>query len=67
VPEAERVLGPTLEPGDIVVLDNLSVHKVAGIAEIIESRGARLQPLPPYLPELNPIEQCWAKLKTALR
>jgi hypothetical protein len=45
-----QVLGPTLKPGDIVVLDNLAVHKVAGIAEIIESRGARLEPLPPYSP-----------------
>jgi transposase len=62
-----QVLGPTLKPGDIVMLDNLAVHKVAGIAELIERRGARLQPLPPYSPELNPIEQCWAKLKTALR
>jgi transposase len=63
----ERVLGPTLEPGDIVVLDNLSVHQVAGIAESIARRGARLEPLPPYSPEFNPIEQCWSKLKTALR
>ena len=63
----EGVLGPTLEPGDIVVLDNLSVHKVAGIAESIARRGARLEPLPPYSPEFNPLEQCWSKLKTALR
>jgi hypothetical protein len=48
-----QVLGPTLKPGDIVVLDNLAVHKVAGIAEIIESRGARLEPLPPYAPSLT--------------
>jgi transposase len=63
----ERVLGPTLRPGDIVVWDNLAVHKVAGITEAIAARGARLEPLPPYSPELNPIEHCWAKLKTALR
>jgi transposase len=63
----EQVLGPTLRSGDIVMLDNLAVHKVAGIAEVIAARGARLEPLPPYSPELNPIEQCWAKLKTALR
>ena len=63
----EQVLGPTLRPGDIVVWDNLAVHKVAGIAEAIAARGARREPLPPYSPEFNPIEQCWAKLKTALR
>jgi transposase len=63
----EQVLGPTLRPGDIVVLDNLAVHQAAGIAEAIVARGARLEPLPPYSPDLNPIEQCWAKLKTAPR
>lgn len=62
-----QVLGPTLKPGDIVVWDNLAVHKVAGIAEAIAARGARLEPLPPYSPDFNPTEQCWAKLKTALR
>jgi transposase len=62
-----QVLGPTLEPGDIVVMDNLAVHKVAGIAEAIESRSARLEFLPPYSLDLNPIEQCWVKIKTALR
>lgn len=62
-----QVLGPTLTPGDIVVLDNLAAHKVGGIAETIQSRGARLEFLPPYSPDLNPIEQCWAKIKTALR
>jgi transposase len=62
-----QVLGPTLRPGDIVVWDNLAVHQVAGIAEAIAARGARLEPLPPYSPEFNPIEHCWAKLKTALR
>ena len=46
-----QVLGPTLKPGDIVVLDNLAVHQVAGITESMESRGARLEPLPPYSPE----------------
>jgi transposase len=63
----EQVLGPTLEQGDIVVWDNLAVHKAAGIAEAIAARRARLQPRPPYSPDFNPIEQCWAKLKTALR
>lgn len=63
----EQVLGPTLLPGDIVVMDNLAVHKVAGIAEAIRARGARLEYLPPYSPDFNPIEQGWSKLKTALR
>lgn len=62
-----QVLGPTLGPGDIVVMDNLTAHKVVGIAETIQTRGARLEFLPPYSPDLNPIEQCWAKIKTALR
>jgi transposase len=62
-----QVLGPTLAPGDSVRWDNLAVHQATGIAEAIEARGARLAPLPPYSPDLNPIEQCWAKLKTALR
>jgi len=63
----EHVLGPTLQPGDMVVMDNLAVHKVAGITESITARGARVEYLPPYSPDLNPIEKCWAKLKTALR
>jgi transposase len=63
----EQVLGPSLVPGDIVVMDNLAVHKVAGIAEAIRARGAHVQYLPPYSPDLNPIEQGWSKLKTALR
>jgi transposase len=63
----ERVLGPTLAPGDILVMDNLAVHKVAGIPEAIRARGARVVYLPPYSPDLNPIEHCWSKLKTALR
>ena len=63
----ERVLAPTLAPGDIVVLDNLSSHKVAGVREMIEARGANLVYLPPYSPDLNPIEQAFAKLKALLR
>jgi len=63
----EQLLAPTLSPGEIVVLDNLSSHKVAGIREAIEARGARLLYLPPYSPDLNPIEQAFAKLKAALR
>lgn len=63
----EQVLAPTLMPGDIVVLDNLSAHKVAGVRETIESAGAQLLYLPPYSPDLNPIEQLFAKLKALLR
>jgi transposase len=63
----EQVLGPTLQLGDIVVMDNLAVHKVTGIAQALAARGARVEYLPPYSPALNPIEKCWAKLKTALR
>jgi len=62
-----QVLGPTLVPGDVVVLDNLPVHKVAGMAALVEARGARLLFLPPYSPDFAPIEQAWSKLKTALR
>ena len=62
-----QVLVPTLKPGDIVVLDNLSSHKVTGVREAIEARGAELRYLPPYSPGLNPIEQLFAKLKALLR
>jgi transposase len=65
--DVEQVLVPTLKPGDIVVLDNLSSHKVAGVREAIESRGASLLCLPPYSPDFNPIEQAFAKLKQLLR
>jgi transposase len=63
----EQVLCPTLDPGDIVVMDNLSAHKVAGVRPAIEGRGAQLLYLPPYSPDLSPIEQCWSKLKAGLR
>jgi len=63
----EQVLAPALLPGDIVVMDNLPSHKVAGIREAIEVTGAMLQYLPPYSPDLNPIEQAIAKLKSYLR
>jgi transposase len=63
----ERVLGPQLQPGDVVVMDNLAAHKVAGVREQIESRGAELLYLPPYSPDFNPIEQCWAQIKQHLR
>ncbi len=63
----EFVLCPRLAPGDVVVLDNLSAHKVAGVRELVEARGARLLYLPPYSPDLNPIEMAWSKLKALLR
>jgi transposase len=62
-----QMLVPTLQPGDIVVMDNLSSHKVAGVREAIETAGAELRYLPPYSPDLNPIEQVFAKLKALLR
>ena len=63
----EQILSPSLKPGDIVVLDNLSAHKVAGVREAIEAAGARPLYLPPYSPDFNPIEQLFAKLKALLR
>lgn len=60
-------LCPTLKPGDIVIADNLSSHKVSGIRSAIEAVGARLVYLPPYSPDLNPIEKCFSKLKALLR
>jgi transposase len=63
----EQFVVPTLRPGDIVVMDNLSSHKVDGIREAIEAAGAELRYLPPYSPDLNPIEQFFAKLKALLR
>jgi transposase len=63
----ERCLIPTLAPGDIVIMDNLPAHKVAGVRETIEAAGARLVYLPPYSPDFNPIEQFFAKLKALLR
>ena len=62
-----QCLVPTLTPGDIVVMDNLSSHKVAGVREAIEAAGASLRYLPPYSPDLNPIELLFAKLKALLR
>lgn len=60
-------LGPTLSPGDIVVMDGPSIHKVAGVAPLLESFGATALYLPAYSPELNPIEMTWAWLKNLLR
>ena len=62
-----EILVPALRPGDSVVMDNLQAHKVAGVREAIEAAGARLLYLPPYSPDLNPIEQAFAKLKALLR
>jgi len=63
----EQMLAPELEPGDIVVMDNLAAHKVQGVRQAIEVKGAELRYLPPYSPDLNPIEQAFAKLKARLR
>jgi transposase len=63
----EQQLVPTLKPGDIVVMDNLSSHKVAGVKEAIEAVGAKVLYLPPYSPDCNPIENAFAKLKTLAR
>jgi transposase len=63
----EQCLVPTLKPGDIVVLDNLSSHKVAGVREAIAAAGAEVHYLPPYSPDLNPIELAFSKFKKLLR
>ena len=63
----EQHLAPLLHPGDVVIMDNLSAHKVEGIRALIEAAGAILIYLPPYSPDLNPIEQAFAKFKALLR
>ena len=63
----EQMLVPALNPGDIVVMDNLPAHKVGGVRPAIEARGAELLYLPPYSPDLNPIENSFAKLKAHVR
>jgi transposase len=60
-------LAPTLQKGDLVIMDNLATHKVSGVLEAIEQAGARLLYLPPYSPDFNPIENMWAKIKQILR
>ncbi len=60
-------LAPTLRPADVVILDNLSTHKIRGVREAIEVAGARLLYLPPYSPDFNPIEPMWSKIKQILR
>lgn len=64
---ARSVLAPTLKPGDIVVMDNLSPHKVPKTIALIEQAGASVRFLPAYSPDLNPIEKMWSKIKEALR
>jgi transposase len=63
----EYFLAPTLRPGQIVVMDNLSAHKGGRVRELVEERGCELLFLPPYSPDLNPIEEAFAKLKALLR
>jgi transposase len=63
----EQCLAPTLKRNDIVIMDNLPTHKVPGVREAIEARSARLRYLPPYSPDLNPIEMAFSKLKAFLR
>lgn len=63
----EKVLAPELRPGDVVVLDNLGSHSVAGVRPAVERAGCRLLYLPPYSPDLNPIENAFSKLKGLLR
>jgi transposase len=63
----QQQLVPTLKEGDIVILDNLSSHKVAGVKKAMESVGAKVMYLPPYSPDLNPIENVFSKLKTLVR
>lgn len=63
----ETQLAPELEPGDVVILDNVAFHKSQRAAELVRQRGAWLLPLPPYSPDLNPIEMAFSKLKALLR
>ena len=64
---AEHILAPSLRPGDIVVMDNLRPHKNAGVLKVLEATGAAIWFLPPYSPDLNPIEKMWSKIKAYLR
>lgn len=63
----KEVLGPQLQTGDVVVMDNLSSHKNDGTVDLIKERGAQVQFLPAYSPDFNPIEMMWSKVKTSLR
>lgn len=62
-----EVLAPTLGEDDVVIWDNLGAHRSQAVREAVEARGAKLLFLPPYSPDLNPIERCWSKIKTYLR
>ena len=64
---AKEALAPSLHAGDVVVLDNLGAHRAVGVREVVEAAGARILYLPPYHPELNPIELAWSKLKALLK
>jgi transposase len=61
------MLAPKLMPGDVVIRDNLAAHKVQGVRQAIEAKGAELRYLPPYSPDLSPIENAFAKLEALLR
>ncbi len=63
----QQGLGPVLRAGDLVILDNLATHKVRGVREALQARGAGLLYLPPYSPDFNPIEPMWSKIKQGLR
>lgn len=65
--DVEQILVPTLKPGDVVIIDNLGSHKSKAVRRVIRAAGAKLFYLPPYSPDLNPIEQVFAKLKALLR
>jgi transposase len=62
-----NVLVPSLREGDIVIMDNLSPHKIPGVINVIESAGTKVWFLPPYSPDMNPIEKMWSKIKAYLR
>ena len=63
----EKILVPTLTPGMVIIIDNASFHKSSKIRDLIEASGCKLKFLPPYSPDLNPIEKFWFKLKTGIK
>ena len=63
----KNCLGPSLKKGDVVIMDNLSSHKVSVLEAIVKERGAKIEYLPPYSPDLNPVENMWSKIKAQLR